>query len=88
LENGFNVNSTKAATLRNHSKVGMLDYDTIANILTGQQQNAATENKPRKVNIKGDVYDKFFKPEQSKEEVEGIIEEALQQYFTEKAVNL
>ena len=85
LEKGFAVNTTKAATLRNHSKVGMLDYDTIASILTGQQA-AATENKPRRVKIKADVYDKYFTQEQSAEEIEGIIEEAIQQYFLAKAV--
>ena len=84
LEKGFSVNTTKAATLRNHSKVGMLDYDTIAGILTGQPA-AAAENKPRRVNIRAGVYDKYFTPEQSTEEIEGIIEEAIQHYFTAKA---
>jgi ParB family chromosome partitioning protein len=84
LEKGFSVNNTKAATLRNHSKVGMLDYDTIASILTGQS-TAAAETKPRRVNIRADVYDKYFTSGQSPEEVEGEIEKALQLYFSEKA---
>jgi len=79
LEDGFTVNAAKTAVLREQSKAGALDLDTIANILAGQ--NAATENKPRNVKINGDIYSRYFKPEQSAKEVEVIVEEALAMYF-------
>ena len=79
LEDGFTVNTTKAAVLREHSKQGMLDLDTIANILAGQ--SAVPEKKPHKVKINSELYSRYFKPEQSAKEIEAIVEEALAMYF-------
>ena len=61
--NGFAISTGRAVALREHSKAGMLDLGTIANILSGQ--SAAIESKPYKVKINSEVYGKFFKPEQS-----------------------
>ena len=82
IEDGFTVNSAKATVLREQSKENVLDLDAIAYILSGQK---ATENKPRRVKVSGELYSRFFKPEQSAKEVEVIVEEALLQYFTRKS---
>jgi ParB family chromosome partitioning protein len=81
LEDGFSVNAAKAATLREKSSEGTLGLNATKNILSGQ--TAATENKPRRVKVRGELYDRFFKPEQSTKEVETIVEEALKLYFNE-----
>ena len=83
LENGFTVNTAKAAVLREYSKEGMLDLDIIANILSGQ--TAAEESKPRNIKISGRLYSRYFKPEQSAKEVETIIAEALTMYYDGRA---
>ena len=79
LEDGFTVSTSKAAALREQSKSGSLNLSAISNILAGQ--TAAAENKPRRVKINSEVYSRYFKPEQSAKEIEGIIEEALTMYF-------
>ena len=82
LESGQTVNATKAAVLRKHSKDGDLSLEAIADILTRQAAVTGAESKPRKVNVSGEVYARYFKSEQSAEEVKGIIEAALVQYFS------
>jgi len=62
------------------SKEKTLDKDTMTAILAGQTANP--EEKPRKVNVSGATYSRYFKPEQSPKEVEAIVEEALAQYFS------
>jgi len=79
LGDKFSVNASKAGQLRKHSKDGTLDKITMQSIVSGQ--TAATENKPQRVKINGEVYSRYFKPEQPAKEVEGIIEEALALYF-------
>jgi len=74
------INVKKATALRNHSKTKTLDADTMKAILAGNKPPAA-EIKPRRVNISGEFYGKYFKPEQSAQEVEHIVEEALLLYF-------
>jgi ParB family chromosome partitioning protein len=86
LEEGFTVNPAKAAVLRQHSKDGTLDGETMKQILTGQ--TAVTENKPRKVNVRSELFNRFFTPEQSAKEVEVIVEEALLLYFNGKEGNV
>jgi ParB family chromosome partitioning protein len=78
LEDGFSVNTAKAAALREYSKESMLDSVSMNEILAGQ---TATESKPRRVKISGEFYGRYFNPEQSAKEVEGIVEEALTLYF-------
>jgi ParB family chromosome partitioning protein len=79
LENGYKINVSKAVVLRDKSKAKTLDLDIMKSILTGQ--TAATENKPRRVKINGELYSRYFKPEQSAKEIEDIVEEALTMYF-------
>lgn len=80
LDDGFTINASKAAVLRQLSKEKTLDKDTMTAILAGQTANP--EEKPRKVNVSGATYSRYFKPEQSPKEVEAIVEEALAQYFS------
>jgi ParB family chromosome partitioning protein len=79
LGDKFAVNASKAGQLRKHSKDGTLDKITMKNIVSGNA--AVTENKPQKVKIDGEVYSRYFKPEQSAKEIESIVEEALAMYF-------
>jgi len=81
LKNDYSVNVNKAVALRAQSKAKTLDADTMKNILAGNKP-AAPEVKPRKVNINGEFYGKYFTPEQSTQEVESIVEEAIQLYFS------
>ena len=74
------INENKAAALRVQSKAKTLDANSMKNILAGNKTDT-TEIKPRRVNINGDFYGKYFKPEQSAKEVESIVEEALKLYF-------
>jgi ParB family chromosome partitioning protein len=79
LGDKFAINTSKAGQLRKHSKDGTLDKHTMRNIVSGQA--AAAENKPQRVKINGEVYSRYFKPEQSAKEIESIVEEALAMYF-------
>lgn len=83
LKDGYSINVNKAAALREQSKVKALDADTMKDILAGNKA-AATENKPRKVKISGEFYGKYFTPEQSAQDVESIVEEALTLFFSSK----
>ena len=79
LNDGHTINERKAKALREQSKTKALDDDIMQNIIVGQTDT--TEVKPRRVNISGDFYGRYFKPEQSAQEVESIVEEALKLYF-------
>ena len=79
LKDGHTINERKAKALREQSKAKALDDDTMQNIIVGQTDT--TEIKPRRVNISGEFYGRYFKPEQSPQEVENIVEEALKLYF-------
>ena len=82
LESGHKINASKAAVLRSQSKAKTLDDDTIKAIIAGETADADT--KPRKVKVSGEVYSRFFKPDQSPKEVESIVEEALTLFFANK----
>ena len=79
LDEGYAINERKAKALRVQSKAETLDDNTMQDIM--MEQVAAPENKPRRVNISGEFYGRYFKPEQSAQEVESIVEEALKLYF-------
>jgi ParB family chromosome partitioning protein len=81
LEGGFSVNNVKANLLRKGSSEGKLDMDTMTNILIGQPAATSAETKPQRIKVSGELYSRYFKPDQSKKEVEVIVEEALKQYF-------
>ena len=80
LKDGYTVNERKAKELRDQSKAKSLDEETMTNILAGDKA-AAVEIKPRRVKISGEFYGRYFKPEQSAQEVENIVEEALKLFF-------
>ena len=79
LNEGHTISERKAKALRAQSKAKTLDEDTMRYIIVAQI--IVPENKPRRVNISSEIYGRYFKPEQSAQEVESIVEEALKLYF-------
>jgi len=80
-ENAFKVDMTKSELLKSYSEVGTLTADKIYGILSGEINKKKKLNKPASIKIKPKVISKYFTSEQKSEEIEGIIEKALEMYF-------
>lgn len=80
--NGFRVNMKKADILRDYSGQGKLSEDYIYLILNGDLAPRPAASLPSTIRIKRDVYTRYFKPEQTEEEIHSVIEQALELYFT------
>ena len=75
----FPVDMKKADMLRKYSEKRRLDVDSIKRILSGAM--AHKPNRTPTVKIHKTVFIKYFKPNQSAREIEGIVEKALEMYF-------
>lgn len=83
LENGCKINLKSAARLREADLDGSVSKWDIEEILMGKPHFNPTDLppiKPRRIKVRGDVYSKYF-TDQTTEEVESIVEEALNMYF-------
>jgi len=80
-ENKFKVDMAKADLLKSYSGDGTLTSDKIYGILSGEINIKKKSNKPAPIKIKAKVISKYFTPEQRLDEIEGIIEMALEMYF-------
>ncbi|MCL2190208.1 MAG: ParB N-terminal domain-containing protein [Defluviitaleaceae bacterium] len=65
---------------------------TITSILSNAygklvEDESIAEIKPRKIKLKGDIYNKYFKDYNDEKEVGDVIEEALQYYFSHRRAN-
>jgi len=80
--NNLSVDMKKADMLRKYSEKGKLDGESIYRILTGSM--AHKPNRTPTVKVSKTVYSKYFKPEQSAKEVQGIVEKALEMYFEQQ----
>lgn len=78
--NNLTVDMKKADLLRQFSEDGKLDSESIYRILSGK--TVSKSNRTPTVKIRGDIYAKYFKPDQSAKEIQGIVEKALELYFT------
>lgn len=83
--NSYSVDMKKADMLRQYSKSGKLDEESIYLILSGEVKLKAPLNRTPTVKIRKSLYSRYFKPEQSAKEVQDIVEQALELYFRELA---
>jgi len=76
---GAKIDMKKADLLRQYSHKDKLNGESVRRILSGE----ATPKPKRTPTIKVDkaLYAKYFKPNQSAKEVQGIVEKALEMYF-------
>jgi len=83
-ENSFTVDMTKANALRQYSEKDKLNGDSIFMILSGKAGQKPPPNRTPAVKINKTVYARYFKPTQSAKEIQGIVEKALEMYFSQK----
>ena len=74
-ENKYKIDQNKAVLLKQNS--GNLNIELINKILLGDK-----EIRQKPIKIKQQIIKRYFKPEQDPEEVEDIIEKALDNYFS------
>lgn len=75
----------KADLLKSYSEAGKLTADKIYGMLSGEINKKKKSNKPLPIKIKPKVISKYFTTEQKSDEIEGIIEKALEMYFEKEA---
>ena len=80
--NNFAVDMKKADTLREYSKKGKLDEESIYLILSGEIGQKPKPNRTPTVKVGKEIYTKYFKSWQSSREIQGIVEKAIELYFS------
>jgi len=75
------IDMKTAQLLREYYAGKKLTDDAIRQILSGEKTRGPKTDKPKPVKIKPAVVSKYFTPDQSKKEIEEIIEKALALYF-------
>ena len=75
------IDMKTAQLLREYYAGKKLTDDAIRQILSGEKTRGPKTDKPKPVKIKPAVISKYFTPDQSKKEIEEIIEKALALYF-------
>lgn len=79
--NNLTVDMKKADTLRKFSEEGKLNKESIYRILSGEA--VPKTNRTPAVRLSNAVYSKYFKPNQSAKEIQGVVEKALELYFAQ-----
>ena len=82
--NGFRVDMKKADTLRQYSEKGKLDEENTYLIISGEIGQKPKPNRTPTVKVSKAAYAKYFKPSQSANEIQGIVEKALELYFQQQ----
>ena len=82
LQDGYRLDTTKAALFHSYAKEGNLTEKTIAEILSGQKSEILEIAKHKTFRLKPTVISRYFTPVQSKKEIEETIEKALELYFS------
>ena len=77
----YRLDMKTAKLLREYYESKKLTDDAIRQILSGEKTRGPKTDKPKPVKIKLAVVSKYFTPDQSKKEIEEIIEKALALYF-------
>jgi ParB family chromosome partitioning protein len=85
--NSFKVDMKKADILRRYSEKSKLDEENIYLILSGEIGQKPKPNRTPTVKVNKTVYARYFKPSQSAKEIQGIVEKALEMYFTHEKSN-
>ena len=83
--NHFTIDIQKATLLRDHSKRGKLEDETLYLILSGELRHIGKStskvNRTPTVKVSKTLYAKYFTPRQSAKAVQTIVERALDTYF-------
>jgi ParB family chromosome partitioning protein len=82
--NGFKVDMKKAGLLRQYSESDKLDEDSIYLILSGEISGTGKKRRSYSFKIKPKVYKKYFAEQLKPQEIEAIIEKALDYYYQRK----
>lgn len=80
-ENNFKVDMKKAESLRSESESGNLSTETIIAILSGEKDKKKSSNKPTAFKLKPKIITKYFSNEAKVNEIEDVIDKALEMYF-------
>ncbi|UWG97518.1 MAG: ParB N-terminal domain-containing protein [Candidatus Dehalobacter alkaniphilus] len=83
-ENEFKVDMKKAEMLRSYSESSILNEKTAYQILSGEINKKPKSTTPPPVKIKHKVYSKYFPADTKASEIERIVDEALEWYFSNK----
>lgn len=83
-ENEFKVDMKKTDMLRSYSEGSKLNEKTAYQILSGEINKKPKSITPPPVKIKHKVYSKYFPAETKASDIEKIIDEALELYFSSK----
>jgi ParB family chromosome partitioning protein len=81
----FKVNLNKSEVLKIMSKEKKFNYEKAYKVLSGEYFKRS--KKVKKFNLKPKIISKYFKENQTQKEIEKIIEDALNLYFTKEASN-
>ena len=83
-ENEYKVDMKKTDMLRNYSESSKLNEKTVYQILSGEVNKKPKSTTPPSVKIKYKVYSKYFPADTKSSEIERIVDEALEWYFSSK----
>ncbi|ODA43210.1 ParB N-terminal domain-containing protein [Desulfosporosinus sp. BG] len=83
-ENEYKVDMKKTDMLRNYSENNKLNEKNIFQILSGEINKKPKSTTPSPVKIKHKVYSKYFPADTKASEIERIVDEALEWYFSSK----
>lgn len=83
-ENEFKIDMKKTDMLRSYSESSKLNEKTAYQILSGEINKKPKSTTPPSVKIKHKVYSKYFSADTKVSEIERIVDEALELYFTSK----
>jgi len=83
-ENEYKVDMKKTDMLRNYSENSKLNEKNIYQILSGEINKKPKSTTPSPVKIKHKVYSKYFTADTKASEIERIVDEALEWYFSSK----
>lgn len=83
-ENEFKVDMKKAEMLRSYFESSKLNEKTAYQILSGEINKKPKSTTPSPVKIKHKVYSKYFPADTKASEIERIVDEALEWYFSSK----
>ncbi|KUO70004.1 MAG: chromosome partitioning protein ParB [Desulfosporosinus sp. BRH_c37] len=83
-ENEYKVDMKKTDMLRNYSESSKLNEKTAYQILSGEINKKPKSTTPPPVKIKHKVYSKYFPADTKASEIERIVDEALEWYFSSK----
>ncbi len=79
--NSLTLDMKKSDMLRKFSEEGKLNKESIYRILSGEATTKT--NRTPSVKLSNAIYSKYFKPNQSAKEIQGVVEKALELYFVQ-----